>query len=237
MALAHKAGYVARDRVDRLEAIQERNRRDAAETRAKRLRADSRVWPKYAAADLFNLELPQQKLPAGELADYIATRDALLGLYEDPARILVLAGDNGPGKTYLGSALVNHFCDRGRPAMFVTAVGYYRLLVSHTFGQFGRTVEDFFQQMHGLRLLVVDEVEKRPEKPYHQIELFDLINSRYSSDVATLLITNKTPAQLNGTDGGEAYFDKWLRDRIRDGGAILPCTWRSLRGPGNGGGA
>lgn len=227
--MAQRSGLINAEQAADVEAIEARQRADDRKRRVRAYRAQNGLKGTiYEPASLDSLDYPRRMLSPADFNRYVGVRDFLSGLVEDP-KIVVLSGPNGPGKTYLGAATANAFCDAEASAFVCTAVMYYRLLAS-TFGESGRTEEDFYKRMHGYNLLVVDEIERRANKEWHQIEFFDLINSRYNSGRATILITNKTPMELNGTEVVPGFLEKSLRDRIRErGGQIIHCDWASLR--------
>jgi DNA replication protein DnaC len=205
------------------------------ETRYPHLRLASNVMPRDRQARLDDVEFPRQRLKPDEFAQFLHVRDELAMLQQFPGTI-VLCGSYGPGKTRLASALVNAFCDAGRPAFYTTALNYYRMLAS-TFDKPGKTVDDLYARLSGklrpggYELLVIDEVEVQPGKDWHRNELRDLINSRYGHEKATVLITNLSPEEINRASGAVEYFNAAIRSRTGHVGKILPCNWRSLREP------
>lgn len=198
--------------------------------RVRALLKGSNVPARYQDAGLADVEYPRRRLSREHFAHYCDARDKLATLLEARGSIYVLCGRNGPGKTHLAAMAVNAFCERGRPAYFCSAAHFYLRLKS-TFGAPGRTAEDLAKQFREFELLAIDEIEVRSESAWENRELRDLINDRYNDLRATLLITNKSIAELNGNDEQAAYLAPWLRDRIRQDGAIIECDWPSLRAP------
>ena len=225
---AAKAGVVTPEQERQEKEREARYAEDERRRRARDLRTACGVWPRYETASLDDVEYPRRRLGDEEFRLYLAVRDTLRTLLEVPG-IVVLSGDNGPGKTHLASMLVHAFCDAGRKAKYVRAIDFYRALKS-TFGEPGRTQEDLIRRFERYALLVVDEIEVRSDSAWENNELRSLIDARYACCVSTVLITNKTKAELNGEDGATPYLSRALRDRIRHEGGILECRWRSLRG-------
>ena len=189
---------------------------------AAQLRRDNGVFPRYAAAILDDVELPRQSLAPEDFENYLAARDELRTLLDAPG-ILVIRGENGPGKTHLVSALVNAFCDRGRPAFYCRAIDFFAKVKS-TFGQSGKTLEDLERRFRAYHLLAIDEIEVRSDSAWENALLRSLIDARYANVVATVIVTNKSEEDLN------AYFSPAIRDRIRESGGVVNCDWGSLRG-------
>ena len=130
----------------------------------------------------------------------------------------------GQGKTHLASALVNRFCSLGRAARYVTTARFFIELQS-TFGKEDRTKEHLIDRYTRQRyeLLVLDEFEVRNDTPWENTTLRSLIDARYGHMVATVLITNLSPEDL------QDRLSRAERDRIREAGGIVDCDWGSLR--------
>lgn len=189
---------------------------------AGRMRTASNVFDRYVTASLDDVELPRQRLSTDDFAKYIIARDQLKSLLGIPATV-VLRGGNGPGKTYLASALVIEFCNQGRSALYCRAVDFFVMLKS-TFGAPGKTVEELERRFRRYELLVLDEIEVRSESVWENNVLRSLIDARYGNIKATVIVTNKTKEELG------SYFSNAILSRITDDGAIVNCDWPSLRG-------
>jgi DNA replication protein DnaC len=191
------------------------------EQRTVKLKAGANLFPKYTEADLDDVEYVREHAPDC-LHAYSDVAVQLRSLAKYPAT-LILRGQNGPGKTHLASALVNHFCDEGLSAFYCRAIDFFTQVKS-TFGAPGKTMDDLERRFRTYKLLVIDEIEIRSDSAWENNLLRSLIDARYASNVATVIITNKSEDEIN------AYFSPAIRDRIRDGGGVINCDWRSLRG-------
>lgn len=215
-----KSGVMSAERAAQLDDVARREaEKDLAILRRKR-RTGSNVFPKYVRADLDDVEFIRQNFPLA-LAAYSRVAVELRALLEKPG-ILIMRGNNGPGKTHLASALVNGFCDEGREAYYCTALDFYRQLKS-TFGAPGKTAEELIRRFRRFDLLVVDEIEVRSDSKWENDELRSLIDARYASMKATIIITNKSEDEV------QTYFTPAIRDRICESGCVLNCDWPSLR--------
>jgi len=223
-----KSGLLTPQRQAEMKRAEEHQAAVDHELAVKNLRTHSGVFPRYAAATLGDVEYVRERLNDEEFRLYLRVRDQLASL-ADVDGTVVLSGDNGPGKTHLASALVNGFCAVLRAARYVRAIDFFRAIKS-TFGQPGRTAEELIGRFTAYRLLVIDEIDVRSDSTWENNELRSLIDARYGHQVSTVLVTNRTKAELNGADGSAPYLSRSLRDRIRQEGGILECTWRSLRG-------
>lgn len=222
-SLLAQSGYLTPERAAQIAGVQQRGREFERQQRTERLRNESGVFPRYASADLDDVAYVARVAP-DVLGDYCHARDDVAQLMDRPT-MLVLRGNNGPGKTHLASALVNRFCDLGRPARYTTAADFFLELKS-TFNQPGRTQMDLIGRYRAYELLALDEIEVRSDSPWENNVLRSLIDARYAADLATLILTNKSEQEL------ATYFSNAIRDRLREGGAVITCGWPSLRGRG-----
>lgn len=226
-----KAGYMTPERARELDEAAARRRDQDRLLKLATLRKACGVYDKFLDANLDSVEYPRSRLDDVRFTEYIDVRDQLRRLTDFPCTV-VLRGQNGPGKTYLASALVNLFCEveaaeleprRYTGAHYTTAADFFLELQS-TFNVAGRTKLELLDKYRRYRLLVLDEIEVRSDSAWENNVLRGLIDRRYASPVATVIITNKPAAEIN------TYFSAAIRDRIRSDGAILNCDWPSLRG-------
>lgn len=220
-AVLSKSGYLTPEREAQIQASSARQAEASRRLLATRLALDAGVFTRYAGADLDDTAFVAAEMPEG-LPAYCCLRDELLRLLSFP-QTLIVRGGNGSGKTHLACALVNRFCQAGRAARYTTAADFFLELKS-TFGEAGRTQLDLVTRYRGYELLVLDEIEVRSDSVWENNVLRGLVDARYASDLATIILTNKREEEI-GT-----YFSTAIRDRIREDGAILSCDWPSLRG-------
>jgi DNA replication protein DnaC len=236
-----KSGLLTPEAIERRRELDARRAAQGLAILSARLRAESGVRPREAAASLWAVDRPARMLTEDDFAAYLAVRDDVATLL-DFGGTLVLSGRNGPGKTWLACGLVNEFCDRGRPAFYCTAQGYYRELqkrfgkpelMDAWYAKLSGKARGDDERERGFELLVVDEVEVQPQNDWHLNELRDLINERYDRLVATVLVTNLSREEINGKAETAAAkcFNTAIRDRIKQIGSILECHWPSLREP------
>lgn len=223
--LLNKSGRFTPERQAELDRLAEQQRQENRILAEQKLRKESGVFEKYVTADLSNTVLPAFKLTPEDLAKYRKATDRLLDLIDFPATV-IMRGINGPGKTHMASALVNEFCKRGMPAYYCRAVDFFTAIKS-TFNTPGKTLEDLERKFRRFKLLVLDEIEVRSDSAWENNVLRSLVDARYASCVATVIITNKTNEQIH------EYFSPAIIDRINDGGGVIKCDWPSLRGKAN----
>lgn len=131
--------------------------------------------------------------------------------------VTALLGLRGTGKTHLACGLIRDFCLRAEPARYCEVMDFYIDLLNEPQPEVER-------RYAAPALLVIDAMEERPERPWHDQMLVRLINKRYANRKVTLLLSNQSAGEFQDRVGDS------ISDRIMDGGAILTCAWKSLRG-------
>ena len=150
--------------------------------------------------------------------------DRMFKVCSDGGTILV-CGDRGNGKTQAAVEVVRWFCKEGLSCRYVRArqIG---MELRRSYGPERKVTEDqaikAFTKPH---LMVVDEVQERPDSDY-EIRTFTLImDLRYSSVRPTILIANYDPMHI------EDILSSSIRDRINEGGGVITFDWPSFRTP------
>ena len=202
---------------------QERDAKDAAqdarqrEERFRRQQVHAGVSPRFAEAslDAFITETPAQRDVLAVLRRFVETGGT------DPAN-LILAGTLGPGKTFVGYALVNFWLRAGRSAIFTTALG----LVRRIRDTYSSTEKEgaVMRRLASVGLLVIDECGVKTGSPSERALLADVINSRYENVRPTAVIGNLTAGEFTEALGERAM------DRLKEKGRTLIFDWASRRG-------
>ncbi len=209
------------------------NRRSDEEVLAIRQAEEKAEFEKKQAACRKASNVPQRyeaarfddtaRLPADVVPKYLSAGEKLQKILKTPVCV-AMVGPRGPGKTHLGCALINAFCDQARAAVYLDAMEYL-VLLKRTYG--GKTGADEYQveqQYLKPELLVLDEMHERGDTAWEDRMLTRLVNKRYAAEKATLLISNQT-----GNDFKVRVGDS-IADRIKDEGGIIVCDWPSVRG-------
>ncbi|MBV7428066.1 MULTISPECIES: ATP-binding protein [unclassified Acidovorax] len=160
---------------------------------------------------------------------------------------LWLIGAPGTGKTHLGSSMVQHlirmkhemaglFSSRQiinmQRASWGSAKGGNRVHRASDSWEVAeddafadlRTTSDVVDFMAELPLLVLDEIGVGFQSNAEQVQLYDVIDTRYQQCRPTVVISNLPPAELKAVLGDRSY------DRLREGAKVLACNWASARG-------
>lgn len=207
--------------VDAPTANAEETRVVEAELRNKQARCwkDANVPEKYRRADFGMIG----SLPPDVSEPYAKTISSLQHLLEQPA-MLAMIGGRGAGKTWMACALVREFCKAGRSAMYLEAMDYF-LELQETFDNGCKINSASVERKHiAPELIVLDAMEERADTAWNDRMLVRLINKRYAANKSTLMISNQDATTF------KKHIGESIEDRIRDGGGIIKCDWKSLRG-------
>ena len=138
-------------------------------------------------------------------------KQAGLDFAAHPKGFIVYEGKYGCGKTHLAVAIANHRLERfGDPLIFVTVPDLLDLLRISTDQSLDTSYYDFFNQIRGVSLLVLDDlgVEKRTE--WANEKMFQLLNHRLVESLPTVITTN-TPID---------DLDPRISSRLMDGDKV-----------------
>ncbi|MBK8046988.1 MAG: ATP-binding protein [Anaerolineales bacterium] len=150
-------------------------------------------------------------------------RDVLLACQtyvQDAHGWLVLAGENGCGKTHLAAAIANSFVRETRTdVMFVVVPDLLDHLRAAFSPQASTSYDRRFDEIRRAPLLVLDDLGTESATPWAREKLFQLLNYRYSALLPTVITTSAQPKQI----------EPWLRTRMLD---INRCRWLAITAPG-----
>lgn len=115
---------------------------------------------------------------------------------------MIFTGNKGTGKTFAACCIANALIDRKR-RVFVREVG---LLLSDMWNTANRhEVIDYIQKPD---LLILDDFGTTYNSEFKVSQLYDIINTRYTSGKPLIVTTNLTPKELNNapsTELGRVY--------------------------------
>lgn len=100
---------------------------------------------------------------------------------ESPDGWLILAGENGCGKTHLAAAIANYRLRAGKPVTFIVVPDFLDHLRSTFSPESKVTYDDLFERVKTTPLLVLDDFGEHCSTPWAQEKLYQLINYRYNS--------------------------------------------------------
>ena len=127
-----------------------------------------------------------------ESANLKRARDVAASWAAKPDRWLYIMGDFGTGKTHLAAAIANDLRERGHEVMFTTVpdlLDYLRL----TFDPKSNVRFDKrFHEIITVPLLILDDLRLASATAWAQEKLFQIIDYRYLSRMATVITSSET---------------------------------------------
>ncbi len=136
---------------------------------------------------------------------------------------LVLTGPTGSGKSHLARGIARHFHqDFSHPSLGGNAVEYFSAL---DFARQLRSAREdgelelFRERLSNLSLLIIEDLQRLPQRAFIQRELRDTIDVLVAADRTVLLTAQQSPATMMKLEAG-------LRDRLAAGLTV------QLRPPG-----
>lgn len=152
-----------------------------------------------------------------------------------PVPGMVFSGVPGTGKTHLASLMIAELLSRGHSAMYCTAPNFLIEMEDARFGRHDLSTTALIKRYTKPQLLVLDEYGAHSTREIDYQALFSVIDSRYQSNLPTVLITN-LQCQREGSALADASMplsqaiDDRLIERIRGhGGPLFAFDWPSFR--------
>ena len=129
-----------------------------------------------------------------------------------PSKGVLLVGSVGTGKTYMGAAVVNHWCEYGE-ALYTTQLDMSRDII-----------ENGPDRYKAVEFLFIDELGRSFGTKGENDRFFDVVNYRYNHLLPTGFATNLKGDELRDTIGAAAL------DRIKEDSIMIILSGESRRG-------
>lgn len=136
--------------------------------------------------------------------------------------IIALIGPRGTGKTQLAVELIRRGAYHTWPCRYIRSreVG---MLLREAFRKDGLTERQAVRSLSSPKLLVIDEIQERPDTTFEKDTFTLVLDKRYAACRPTVLIANATIKEFAELVGQS------VADRIREGGGVRVCNWASFR--------
>jgi DNA replication protein DnaC len=161
-------------------------------------------------------------LPEAQRESLLTGLDAAQAYAEDPAGWLYIHGPVGSGKSHLAAAIANERVRRGAVAAYATAAGLITFLKA---GFVDSSADRRLLALQQADLLVIDDLGTQRSSAAGEWafeQFYELLNSRYLHERATVLTSNLPPDHL----------EERLRDRVTGMAAeirVVAASYRQLR--------
>lgn len=134
---------------------------------------------------------------------------------------LLLMGGTGLGKTHLSVAIAKTVVERGYDVLYACAIDMISDFEAQRFG--GSSARNDTSAYYNCELLVIDDLGTEMSNQFTATVLYNLINARLNSGLATVISTNLTPNELR-----TRYWDR-ITSRIFGEYRILPFLGKDVR--------
>ncbi len=150
---------------------------------------------------------PRGRSPSSQHQDaFAAATRAGEAFAAAPAGWLVLVGPSGSGKTHLSAAIAGKCIEGGLGALFMVVPDLLDHLRAAYQPGSDTGYDEVFETVRNAPVLVLDDLGVQSTTPWVEEKLFQLINHRYSAQLATVITTNLDLAA----------FDQRLQTRLSD---------------------
>lgn len=170
----------------------------------------------------FRFETMQPGGRDGSDPAFRAAWEAARAFAADPAGWLVFVGPSGSGKTHLAAAIVNERIRLGHPALFMVVPDLLDQLRASYEAEEGELGYDaLFEQLRGVPLLVLDDVDAASGTAWAREKLFQLVNARYNGELPTVFTVTDLEAldERLATRLGDRALARLFRLRVGSGAA------------------
>lgn len=103
---------------------------------------------------------------------------------------LILAGNNGVGKTHLACSIANKLIENGIPVIYGTLINLLAELRNSYDTENNISEMEIIKLYENVDLLIIDDLGKEKPSEWGLEKLFTIINSRYENNLPVIITTN-----------------------------------------------
>lgn len=204
-----------------LDAVLATEARDSWMTERAAALMNAATIPKKYVGQKFIASTPEQKTVRHTTRLF---RDFILG---EPAwASLILSGTTGTGKTLLACDLAQSLINNAvRSIRYITANGMISEIQA-SYSTEGKTQEGEILRFLQYDVLILDEIDAKPDRENANLLLTEVINRRYNENKPVIAISNQPLADLAKFVGDRVH------SRLHENAFICAFTWADARKAG-----
>ena len=230
IALANRVHWTGCPTCDE-ERTQERREREEAERDAVRARmahqrrSYARIPSRFdgCAFDNYVTDTGGKRTALTAVRNFVETFESLLDPRSKEPFWLAMHGRVGTGKSHLCVSAINAVIDT-HSAQYVEIPAIVRRVSATWRRDSDESESDVFRSLTMCKLLVIDEIGVQRGTEFEQTIMTDILNTRYSNHMPTVLATNYGKKDLDAVLGDR------IADRLREVGKRVIFDWESCRG-------
>lgn len=181
------------------------------------LKASAKLPPRFVG-QRFVASSPAQKVVRTQVKMF---RDFIVS--ERSWAALLLVGETGTGKTLLACEVAEALMENlAMSVHYVTAKGLISEIQA-TYGREGKSEEEEIDRFARYDLLMIDEIDVKPDRENANLLLNEVISRRYNANKPVVAITNQPIATLARHIGDRAF------SRLNENAFIGAFTWADQR--------
>lgn len=180
------------------------------------------VPPKYAGRR-WPASTPEMREVRSQVRNF---RDFVLA--EPRWAVLAMTGKTGTGKTWLASEIAEAWVSRlSKSVRYITCKGMISEIQS-SYGREGASEEGEILKFVQYDLLILDEIDAKPDKENANLLLTEIINRRYNENKPVVVITNQPIDKL------AQFVGDRVNSRLHENAFFCNFDWSDFRLSGNG---
>ncbi|MDO8491001.1 MAG: ATP-binding protein [Dehalococcoidia bacterium] len=148
-----------------------------------------------------NFDFKRRDLPVEQRRSLAEAYRICTEFAKSPEGWLVLSGASGCGKTHLAAAMGNQRLSQGYPVFFRVVPD----LLDHFRAAYGPeskvTYDALFDHVRNVSLLILDDLGAESSTSWAHEKLFQIMNHRYNTKLATIITSRYTPEKMGGAIG------------------------------------
>ncbi|MEI8598893.1 ATP-binding protein [Vibrio sp. M60_M31a] len=159
----------------------------------------------------------------GQRQAFSVSRRWVSEFLEDGSKNFIFSGSTGTGKNHLACAMANALMTRNKTVLVITVAELMMKIRDKYNRQSNVTEAQFLKYLSQVDLLVLDEVGVQRMNDHEAIMINTIIDSRYTNEKATGILTNLKSDDLTQVLGAR------VMERLLENCEWVSFTWESFR--------